>query len=177
MLLLFGERRVRNLRLLSRAAETAARLRVEYPERSPSHSSYIWDREIDGPEDVVVRREPLRRSDRVFLNFLLYIWGLKIDGPEDVVVRREPVRRSGREYLNFLLRAGLWTLFAYVFVDIVIVGTKPRLDLLNWHGYLGLSLIWALYAVDPHARQAILTFFQVLRQGPPGGGPQRPAAA
>ena len=28
------------------------------------HSSYIWDREIDGPADVVVICEPARRSGR-----------------------------------------------------------------------------------------------------------------
>jgi hypothetical protein len=136
---------VRNLRLLSPPAETTARLRVEYPERSPSHSSYIWDREMDGPEDVVVTREP--------------------------------ARRSGREYLNLLLRAASWALVAYVFVEIVVVGTKPGLDELDWRGYLGLSLGCAICALDPDVRMALRTFFQVLRQGPPGGGPQRPAAA
>jgi hypothetical protein len=145
MLLLFGERRVRNLRLLSRPAEITARLRVEYPDRSPSRSSYIWDREIDGPEDLVVIREP--------------------------------ARRSGREYLNLLLRAALWALLAYVFAGIFGVGTKPGLGALNWRGFLGLSLCWAIWALSPDGRKALSSLFQVLRQGPPGGGPQRPAAA
>jgi hypothetical protein len=130
---------VRHLRLLSRAAETTARLRVEYPDRSPSHSGYIWDRETDGPED-------------------------------DVVIH-ERARRSGREHLIVLLRAALWALLAYVFVEIVSDGTKPGLGALNWRGFVGLSLCLAIRALAPDARKALVTFFQGLRQGPPGGGP------
>jgi hypothetical protein len=132
-------------RLLSRLHGVAARLGVQYPNRSPSRSSYIWDREIDGPEELV-----------------------------EIVER---ARRSGREYLNLLLRAALWALLALVFAAIYGVGTEPGLGALYWRGFLGLALCWALHAIDPHARDAGLTFFRVFRRDPPGGGPQRPTGA
>ena len=143
--LLFWERQVGHLGLLSRLAETTARLRVEYPKRSPSHSSYIWDREIDGPEDLVVIREPHARSGREYLNLLLRTGSL---GATCLCVCRDLRRRhetwAGRTEL---------------------AGIAGPLALL---GHLG---AW------PDGRKALLTFFQVLRQRPPGGGPQRPVAA